>query len=258
MPAFLHGGISAGAGAKAFTREGEHSSWSSVKRCPLLFSAVGSLRQGTPHSTPGRTGWSSCDLMLRLDFNELESCTLYCFVHGLADTLQRACKARENWCLKFCLLYSTTPLPVSETLLCEFVSFLAAEKLRHHIIKTSLSAVCCFQVRSRSSNPFKESHMTWFEYTMKGIKHIEAQNGNAPELYIPPHHSGHPIMRCIKEVWSASVDYQNTKLIWAVRCLGFFCFLWAGEMTTPEDRSYNSGVPLSFGDIVIDNLCCSK
>ena len=67
------------------------------------------------------------------------------------------------------------PLPVSESRLCKFVSFLADQKLKHRTIKTYLLGVRYFQIRSGWRDPFHNSHMPHLEYTMKGIKRVESQ-----------------------------------------------------------------------------------
>ena len=86
---------------------------------------------------------------------------------------------------------------------------------------------------------------------MRGIKRVEAQSGGTPRLRLP---ITPPIMRLIQGVWSASASQSETKLIWAACCCFFFGFLHArGNMTIPDDSSYDPTVHLSVGDVAIDN-----
>ena len=95
----------------------------------------------------------------------------------------------------FCQAGGMTPLPVVESVLCKFVSYLADQKLKHRTIKTYLSGVRYFQIRSGLADPFHGSHMPQLEYTMRGIKRVEAQMGVTPRLRLP---ITPPILRLIK------------------------------------------------------------
>ena len=188
-----------------------------------------------------------------MDVGKLESRASFFFVQGLATSSQKTYKSGENRYLRFCQSLSVVPLPVSESRLCKFVSFLADQKLKHRTIKTYLSGVHYFQIRSGWRDPFHNSHMPHLEYTMKGIKRVESQSATTQRLRLP---ITPKILRLMKGVWSASASQPDTKLIWAACCLAFFGFLRAGEMTTPDDEGYDSGAHLSFGDIAVDDPSC--
>ena len=87
--------------------------------------------------------------------------------------------------MHFCQSLGAVPLPVSELRLCKFVSFLADQKLKHRTIKTYLSGVRYFQIRSGWRDPFHNYHMPHLEYTMKGIKRVESQSGTTQRLRLP-------------------------------------------------------------------------
>ena len=72
---------------------------------------------------------------------KLESLVQHYFAKGLAPSTQRTYNSAQEWFLKLCCDGAFTPLPVTQSLLCAFVSYLADQKLKHGTIKVNLSAV---------------------------------------------------------------------------------------------------------------------
>ena len=73
----------------------------------------------------------------RLDFGELDRCAAFFFANGLAAFSQKTYKSVENHYVGFCQCYSIVPLlPVSESVLCKFVAYLADQGLKYRTIKT--------------------------------------------------------------------------------------------------------------------------
>ena len=106
---------------------------------------------------------------------------------------------------------------MSEALLCKFVSFLAGEGLKHRTIKTYLSGVRFLHIRSGFPDPFL-SHMPRLDYTMKGVKRVEAEKGGGQRtLHMTP-----PLLRKLKGVWESSVVGHDAMMIWAACMLGLF------------------------------------
>ena len=172
------------------------------------------------------------------------------FAQGLAGSSVRTYQSGVNRFLKYCQLNKYMCIPVSEVVLCGFVSHLADEGLKHRTIKTYLSGVRYHQIRSGYSDPFQGTLLPRLDYVMKGIKRHQAKAGVKIRTRLPITPS---LLRQLKGVWSQSGGARDTKLIWAACCLCFFGFLRAVEMTVPGDSEYDPQAHLSLGDIALDD-----
>ena len=95
--------------------------------------------------------------------------TAFYFAQGLAASSIKTNQLGVNRYLKFCQS-KISPLPVSQCILCEFVSHLADEGLKHRSIKTYLSGIRYYQIRAGHHDPFQGAPMPRGDYIMKGIK----------------------------------------------------------------------------------------
>ena len=81
----------------------------------------------------------------RLNISELEKSVRMYFTKGLAPPLRELIRDVQDWYLKFCTKSATAPLPINESQLCSYVSFVANEGLKHRLIKSYQSAICRLQ-----------------------------------------------------------------------------------------------------------------
>ena len=134
-------------------------------------------------------------------------------------------------------------------LVINLVSYLADAGLKHRTIKVYLSGVRFLHIVEGFHDPFKPVLLR-LEYTLRGVKKSEAEKsgGSREHLPISPH-----LLNQIKVVWESSALTQDEVMLWAACCLAFFGFLSTGEMTVPNDHSYDPACHLSFGDVAVDN-----
>ena len=99
-------------------------------------------RKRAPHGSCGPG-----DAEDRLDVGKVESYASFFFFQGLASSYQKTYKSGENRYLRFCQSLSAVPLLISESRLCNFVSFLADQKLKRRTINTYLFGVRYFQIK---------------------------------------------------------------------------------------------------------------
>ena len=180
----------------------------------------------------------------------MERRAAFVFANGLAASSRKTYKVGENRYIGVCQRYRIVPLPVSESGLCKFVTYLAEQGLKYRTIKTYLAGIRYLHIRSGLQEPFHGVHMPRLEYTTRGIKRFQAQSmtGGRTRLPITP-----PIMRQMKEVWLSTAAGSDTKMVWAACGIAFFGFLRIGEMTAPDVGSYDPSVHLGFGDVAVDD-----
>ena len=113
----------------------------------------------TSYAGPPRTNSSYGNTPTRLDVPKIYKLVHYYFGKGLATSTQRTYKSAQDRFLHFCQAGGFSLIPVSQSLLCMYVSYLAEQKLKHSSIKVYLSAVRNLQIASGHSDPFAGAAM---------------------------------------------------------------------------------------------------
>ena len=124
-----------------------------------------------------------------------------------------------------------TPLPVSQSLLCLFTSFLA-KGLSYGTIKTYLSAVRYLHI----ANDYPELEvalMPKLKLVERGIRKINSKDFcGRQRLPITP-----SILQRLRALWESSATSYETIMMWAVCCTAFFRFFRLGELLEGSSSS---------------------
>ena len=109
------------------------------------------------------------------------------YLQGLAKSTQRTYTSAKSRFIAFCTQACTSPLPLSESVLCFYVSHLADEGLAHTTIKSYLSACRHLHISHGYFEPCI-GDMPRLAQVMKGIKASQAKQGRQakPRLPITP------------------------------------------------------------------------
>ena len=146
------------------------------------------------------------------------------------------------------MLYNiTTPLPVSQNLVCLFVSHLACFGLSHSTIKTYLSALRHLQVMNDFGDPMWAS-MPKLKLVERGIRRVGASTSGDKRIRLPVTPN---ILRQIKAVWAPKETEFETILHWAVCCTAFFGFFRLGELL---EATTSSCAAVVVEDVAVDSV----
>lgn len=149
----------------------------------------------TTRSTPrpansGKTG---------LELQALDQVVDRYFQNGLAAATQRSYNSAKRRYIKFCSERGLEWLPASEHQLCQFVAFLAVEKLCHSTIKCYLAVVRHLHIAEGFGDPHISS-MARLEQVLRGVKLTRAKEGGgwrSIRLPMTP-----DLLLKIREVWN--------------------------------------------------------
>ena len=113
----------------------------------------------------------------RLDISSLEGDVQRYVELGLASATRKTYQAGISRLYQFCTMYSVSdPLPVSQSLLCAFVSYLANVGLAYTTIKTYVSAIRHLQIARDLPEP-RAMPMPKLALVERGIQNARAANG---------------------------------------------------------------------------------
>ena len=169
------------------------------------------------------------------------------FELGLAPSTKRTYKAGIAKFTQFCSIFQIHhPLPVSQSTLCSYITYLAKSGLAFSTIKTYLSAIRHLHIL-HDLPPFGETSMPKFELVKRGILRSAAGRSNSLQrLPVTPF-----ILRQIKALWSTCAQSYESVMIWAVCCTAFFGFFRIGELLETTSSGHQG---LSMNDIAVDSL----
>ena len=206
------------------TRCSKYSSRQSFKGCSILISSDLLSQPVHTVSPSSPTGQHAHHPQTRLDIS-LEGDVQRYVEPGLASVTRKSYQAGISRFYQFCTMYSVSdPLPVSQSLLCSFVSYLANAGLAYTTIKTYLSTIRHLQISRDLPEP-RATPIPKLALVEQGIQNARVANGaNKPQLPITP-----TILQKIKDAWTDQASDFDTIIFWSVCCTAFFGFFRMGE-----------------------------
>ena len=182
----------------------------------------------------------------RLDLADLEKDVQKYFENGLAGTTRRTYQSGINKFVHFCNIYHvTSPLPVSQSLLCSYISHLANSGLAYSTIKTYLAAVRYLQISNDLPEP-RAVPMPKLSLVERGIRRTRSEESSCrPRLPVTP-----TILRQLRSLWSREASDYDVILMWAACCTAFFGFFRMGEIT---EQSVAGCRGVTVKDVAVDD-----
>lgn len=140
----------------------------------------------------------------------MEDLIRFYFAKGLAPLTQRTYKAAQDRYLKFCLEGQFDPIPVTQSVLCAYVSFLANDNLKHSTIKVYLSGVRQLQIAAGGTDPFAGVAFPQLHQVMRGIKRNEAEKGVEKRQCLP---ITPMLLKKLWQAWSPNGQEHDQKML---------------------------------------------
>ena len=177
------------------------------------------------------------------------------FSQALAPSTLRTYHSARARFVSFCGTANLQTLPITQSCLCRFVTYLASDGVAHRSKKCYLSALRHWQISTLGYDP-NISCMPTLSYVLQGVQRAQACSGSnkpCPRLPITAE-----VMRLMKHAWEAQGPSFNRTMLWAVSCTCFFGFLRSGEATVPSQGAFDPSVHLSISDVALDSPTSPK
>ena len=190
-----------------------------------------------------------------MDIPQLDAAVQFYCRKGIAEATQKTYLSAMKRFASFCALYDIeTPFPVSQVLLCYYVSSLAGQGLAPRSIATYLAAVRHGQVLAGFPEPKEYSAMPQLRLVLAGVKRTYAEkqgkvrSGRGTRLPITP-----PILRRLRsrvlQIGPGLESGHDDLMLWAAIVTAFFSFFRSGEITVPSAAGFNPDRHLKWGDV---------
>ena len=155
-------------------------------------------------------------------------------------------KRFHAFCIKFNVV---NPFPVSEQLLCSFISFLADEGLAPQTSKAYLSAVRNMQISLGLPDPREQSSLPILKRVQAGISRAKMLRGSTSRIRLPI------TIQILRQIHTdlMSSDLPEKVVIWAIASTAFFGFFRLGELLPSSANAIEQSTSLMWGDVAVDS-----
>uniref|UniRef100_A0A1X7U7T0 Reverse transcriptase domain-containing protein n=1 Tax=Amphimedon queenslandica TaxID=400682 RepID=A0A1X7U7T0_AMPQE len=176
----------------------------------------------------------------------------YCSL-GVASSTQRTYDSAIHRFNAFCIRYGiSSPFPLSEPLLCYFVSFLALESLAPSSIKSYLAALRHAQVLRGFPEPRETSYLPCLRLVLSVVSRsrvLDQRPTSRPRLPITG-----DVLAGIYSSLSRRPHSFELALLWSVCSMAFFGFFRLGLLLAPSIKGYVPATHLSWADVCVNNI----
>ncbi len=133
------------------------------------------------------------------------------FRQGLRPATQKTYNSAKRQSLQFCIEINVDPLPLTEPIMCRYVSYLGNQGLAHKSIKAYLSALRHLAISYKLPNP-KISNMAYLHQVFRviGSEHAKRRPGNRKRLPITP-----DLLLKLRQVWERQACNTDHIMLWA-------------------------------------------
>ena len=165
--------------------------------------------------------------------------------NALAKSARRVYGVALKKYTRFCRKYPFRQLPLHQSTLCLYVTYLASS-LSFKSIKLYLCAVKQYAL----ANGFRDRlpNMHQLHFTLRGIKRKLGATGNRkPRMPITIF-----LLKQINSyIMSTYPNLVDQRMLWAASTLAFFGFLWSSEYTSPSKSKYHKSSTLQLQDVTL-------